>query len=207
MSNLEIGYFGFSDGGCINNGKKNAKASFCSVVIDGKQKYIIDGLVKPNKYILDETKIIFDENNQLVSIGDDISTLLLTDHIKIQPSNNRGELLGLINCFFQLLSIGLSEDMSNNFIEIYTDSLICINTFNIWLPNRQKNNTTHKLKNLDLITIGDFLFTQLKQKYKSVKLVHINSHQPCPSKDKGTKALFIWLGNNLADKHCSECLL
>jgi len=204
---MEIGYFGFSDGGCINNGKNNAKASFCSIIIDGKQKHIIDGLVKPNKYNINDSNFKYDEDNKLISIGDTLNDLLLIDdNIKIVPSNNRGELLGLINCFSQLLFMGLNEDMSNNFIEIYTDSLLCINTFNIWLPNRQKKNTINKLKNLDLLTIGDFLFTQLKQKYKSVKLLHVNSHQPRPAQNKGTKALFIWLGNNLADQHCSECL-
>ena len=210
MTNSEIGYFGFTDGGCINNGKKNAKASFCSIAVDGINKYIITELVQPNKYYLDETNITFNENGLIVDMAKisytEASYIKIDNTIKINPSSNRGELLGLIHCFAQLVCMGLNKDMSNNYIEVYTDSLLCVNTLNIWLLTRQKNNTTHKMKNIDLITIADMFFKQLKHMYKSVKLLHTKSHQPRPDASKGTKALFIWLGNKYADDYCSSVL-
>jgi ribonuclease HI len=210
MASSEIGYFGFTDGGCINNGKKNAKASFCSIAVDGINKYIITELVQPNKYYLDETNITFNENGLIVDMAKisytEASYIKIDNTIKINPSSNRGELLGLIHCFAQLVCMGLNKDMSNNYIEVYTDSLLCVNTLNIWLLTRQKNNTTHKMKNIDLITIADMFFKQLKHMYKSVKLLHTKSHQPRPDISKGTKALFIWLGNKHADDYCSSVL-
>lgn len=222
MTSLEIGYFGFTDGGCINNGKKNARASFCSIAIDGTNKYIISGLVQPNQYYLDETKITFNEDGLIIDIKDisyteasyikidntiNINSIIKIDNnIKINPSSNRGELLGLVHCFAQLICMGLNKDMSNNYVEVFTDSLLCVNTFNKWLLTRQKNNTTHKMKNIDLISIADIFFKQLKLMYKSVKLLHTKSHQPRPDPSKGTKELFIWLGNKAADDNCSLVL-
>ena len=210
MTSSEIGYFGFTDGGCVNNGKKNAKASFCSIAIDGINKYIINGLVQPNKYYLDETGIAFNESGLIIEIKDisytENSYIKIDNTIKINPSSNRGELLGLVHCFAQLVCMGLNKDMSNNYIEIFTDSLLCVNTFNKWLLTRQKNNTTHKMKNIDLITIADIFFKQLKLMYKSVKLLHVKSHQPKPDPNRGTKDLFIWLGNKHADDQCSLIL-
>lgn len=206
MTSSEIEYFGFTDGGCINNGKKNAKASFCSIAIDGINKYIISGLVEPNNYYLDETEIIFDKNGKIIDMPSSTTYIKTDNTIIINPSSNRGELLGLVHCFAQLLFMGLNKDMSNNSIEVFTDSLLCVNTFNKWLLTRQKNNTTHKMKNIDLITIADIFFKQLKLIYKSVKLLHTKSHQPKPEPNKGTKALFIWLGNKTADEHCGQIL-
>lgn len=186
-----VEYFCFSDGGCINNGKKNAKASFCSVFIDGKEKKIVNDIVKPYKYYLNDD---FEFN------------LLVDESVKILPSNNRGELLGIIYSLLQLLNRGLCEDVNNNTVEIYTDSLICVNTFNTWLPNRRKNNTAHELKNYDLIIIAEYLFDKINKMYKSVNIIHVKSHQPKPHESEGTRKLFIWYGNQLADQHCSILL-
>jgi ribonuclease HI len=201
-----VEYFCFSDGGCINNGKKTAKASFCSVFIDGKEKIIIKDIVKPYKYYLNDAKIIFD-NNCIVSIGVDIGEILLIDEtLSITPSNNRGELLGIIYSLLQLLNRGLNESVIDNTVEIYTDSLICLKTFNEWLPTRRKNNTAHELKNFDLLIIAEYLLDEIKKIYKSVNIVHVKSHQPRPHESEGTRKLFIWLGNQVADKHCSILL-
>lgn len=206
-------YFGFSDGGCINNGKKNAKAAYCGIATDGNEKYIMRGLVEPYKYFLDIEQIQFSDTDTNIDTHTDTITainlenLLSVDNtMPIPPSNNRGELLGLIYCFAQLLNIGLKDDVSKKLIEIYSDSLICIKTFNIWLPNRKKNGTENELKNLDLIIIADYLYSCIKKMYKSVKLIHVKSHQTRPHESKGTKSLFIWLGNNFVDKQCSEIL-
>jgi hypothetical protein len=121
MTSSEIGYFGFTDGGCINNGKKNAKASFCSIAVDGTNKYIISGLVQPNQYYLDETKITFNEDGKIINMAEMSYTenpyIKIDNTIKINPSSNRGELLGLVHCFIQLVCMGLNSNMSNNYVE------------------------------------------------------------------------------------------
>ena len=204
-----VEYFCFSDGGCINNGKKKAKASFCSVFIDGKDKIIIKGIVKPYKYYLNDENIIFDNDN-IVSINiniDDMSSIISIDEtVSIAPSNNRGELLGIIYSLLQLLNRGLNEKVDYNTVEIYTDSLICLKTFNEWLPKRRKNNTVHELKNFDLLIIAEYLLDEVKKIYLAVNIIHVKSHQPRPHENEGTRKLFIWLGNQFADKHCSLLL-
>jgi len=192
-------FFGFSDGGCINNGKKNARASYCSVVIDGKKRQIIRGKVKSFKYYLND-EILDIENNKYI----DLENLLLTDtRTKITPTNNRGELLGIIYCFAILLNRTINEDVSDIIVDVYSDSLISVKTFNIWLPNRMKKGTSHEMKNFDLLIIADYLFDEIKKKYKLVNLKHIKSHQVRPCESEGTRALFLWLGNQIADKHCT----
>lgn len=203
-----VEYFCFSDGGCINNGKKHAKASFCSVFIDGSEKNIISGLVKPYKYYLNDSNITFGEDGQVISINMDAGDNLLSidDSVLIMPSNNRGELLGIIYSLLQLLKRGLDRDVCENTVELITDSLLCVNTFNDWLPNRRKNGTAHELKNYDLLIIGEFLLDEIKKIYKSVNIIHVNSHQPRPLVHEGTRKLFIWMGNQVADRHCSILL-
>ena len=177
--------FAFSDGGCSNNGKKNAVASFAAVIIDGKTKKIIRGKVKPYEY----------------NLTSDLTTSdLTTNTVSVLVSNNRGELLGLIYCFKYLLEYDPGE------IEIISDSLISIKTLTKWLPDRRKKNTAHELKNFDLVSIAETLFILLQKKHKSVIITHINSHQIAPL-DSSSKEYFKWKGNQLADKQCELALL
>jgi ribonuclease HI len=206
-------YYAFSDGGCINNGKKNAIASYCAILIDGKTKHIKKGLVMPNKYILnlpiDDTSVSIEDTS--VSIEDtsvsieDTSIISIDETIKITPSNNRGELLGIIYCFIQLYLKTLDANFIPTKVELYSDSLICIKTFNIWLPSRKKKNTAHELKNFDLIQIADILLSKIKIKYTKIAILHVKSHQKKPISG-GNKTLFIWLGNQLADTECGKLL-
>ena len=192
-------YYAFSDGGCINNGKKNAIASYCAILIDGKTKNIKKGLVMPNKYILN---LPIEGTSDSI---DDTAILSIDDTIKIAPSNNRGELLGIIYCFIQLYLKTLDDNFIPTKVELYSDSLICIKTFNIWLPSRKKKNTAHELKNFDLIQIADILLTEIKIKYTEIAILHVKSHQKKPISG-GNKTLFIWLGNQLADTECGALL-
>ena len=196
--------FAFSDGGCKNNGKKNAIASFASIIIDDKSKKIIRGKVQPYEYKLIENKIEINEN------------------LSILPSNNRGELLGLIYCFLHLLEYQLwtaqkidCQDKLLNLvvepileIEIISDSLISIKTLTKWLPDRRKKNTAHELKNFDLVSIAEILFQKLQEKCKNVKIIHVNSHQsePNSSDPDFDKKHLLWKGNQAVDKHCGIAL-
>ena len=199
-------YYAFSDGGCINNGKKNAIASYCAILIDGKTKNIKKGLVMPNKYILNLPIEGTSDSIEDTSVSiEDTSILSIDDTIKIAPSNNRGELLGIIYCFIQLYLKTLDANFIPTKVELYSDSLICIKTFNIWLPSRKKKNTAHELKNFDLIQIADILLTEIKIKYTAITILHVKSHQKKPISG-GNKTLFIWLGNQLADTECGALL-
>ena len=199
-----MAYYSFSDGGCTNNGKKNAIASYCAILIDGKTKYIQKGLVKPNKYILILPEVGSHEVGSHAPANFD-SIISIDESIKIIPSNNRGELLGIIYCLMQLYLKSTNTDFIPTTVELYSDSLICIKTLNIWLPFRKKKNTEHELKNFDLIQIADFLLTKIKIKYILITILHVKSHQKKPTTG-GNKSLFIWLGNQLADTECGSLL-
>ena len=309
--------FAFTDGGCSNNGKRNAVASFASVIIDGKSKKIIRGRVFPTEYMLSQccssnigACIIGGNKGGEIISGNKGGEIKNTDK-QIQPSNNRGELLGIIHCLNYLVnniknsdtlynehaneqqqsdalsknsntlsknsntlsknsntlsknsdalsknsdalsknsdtlsknsdtlsknSDALSknkDDLSKNSdtlsknsdslsknsdalcnghanghangyeqqdVDIISDSLISIKTFNLWLPERRKKNTAHELKNFDLISIAETLLNQCKEKY-TINFIHVNSHQKEPVVIN-TKEHFFWKGNQLADEHC-----
>ena len=201
-----VEYFCFTDGGCVNNGKKNAKGSFSSIFIDGVERRIIRGMVYPYKYYLNDENFTFDESGRLNSALLPTSILLTDTNVRIAPSNNRGELLGIIYSFVQLLNSANTVDVSNNTVEVYSDSEISVKTFNIWLPDRRKKNTAHQMKNLDLLIIAEYLLDELNKKYKLVKLIHTYSHQDRPLESEGKRKLFVWLGNQFADRQCTILL-
>jgi pentapeptide MXKDX repeat protein len=229
-------FYSFSDGGCSNNGKKNAIASYCSMLIDGKTRQIIKGLVLPHKYNINfDNFLLIEDNNTLYPF------ISIDKSMHISPSNNRGELLGIIYCLAQLYIISTKDTITKDtitkdtitkdtiiedtitkdtitkdtiikdtitkdtIIELYSDSLICVNTLNIWLPNRRLANTAHEMKNYDLICIAEQLLSKISTKYKSIKLIHTKSHQKKPS-GENKKKLFIWMGNEFVDKECSSLL-
>jgi ribonuclease HI len=167
----------FTDGGCVGNGRKHARAAYA--VYNGT--YIIRGHVMPNVYKY---------------VGDKLVT---TDEY-IQPSNNRGEILAIIMCFIDLLeNIGNERNVS-----IYSDSYITIKTITSWYENRVKKNTLHELKNLDLLNILMYLYSNVTKVY-SVRLVHVRGHQKITN-NSSKKEIEIINGNNLADSHCTEML-
>ena len=61
-------------------------------------------------------------------------------------------------------------------MDIISDSLISIKTFNLWLPARRKKNTAHELKKYDLILIAESLLEKYKDKF-IINFIHVNSHQ------------------------------
>lgn len=137
----------FTDGGCINNGKKNARASYAVFMNNS----IIRGHVMPFEYIYE-------------------SNILSCNSTPINPSNNRGELLSLIRAFIEILSNPESD------FTVFSDSQICVKTINEWYPNRLKKGTIHEFKNLDLIKIMMKLFYSIKEN-KTIKIIHTRGHQ------------------------------
>ena len=175
--------FAFTDGGCSKNGKKNAVASF-SALIEG---VTVRGIVKPFEY-----KFV-DEKN--------LEKGICIQNVKVQPSNNRGELLGLVYGFLSLLIEGACGE-----INVWTDSKICVNTLLTWLPNRLKKGTEKELKNFDLIMIAWKLLNALRNQAIIVNIHHINSHTKEPPLSAPKSEKFIWRGNFLADKNASLAL-
>lgn len=170
----------FSDGACIHNGKPNAVASFSAVVIGAQFALTaIYGKVPSVKYT---------------------DAMKLT-HEPIMPSNNRGEVLGIIYVFLTLL-----HGRAAGHVEIWSDSLITVNTLNKWLPARIQKNTAHELKNYDLLMIAWKLLLELRAKTTSVTIGHTRSHEPAPHKNSSIKEQIIWKGNHTADKYASRAL-
>ena len=199
-------YYIFTDGGCSNNGKKNAVASFSCIIIDGKTRKIIRGKVLPNEFFLENGTIVTENGNGAI-VSEITKIIEIKSNEKyVQPSNNRGELLGIIQALKYLTNL---QPNATNVI-IVSDSLLCIKTFNEWLPARRKKNTAHELKNFDLISIGEILLEECKKLNFNIKFVHINSHLSEPVNSNLNNNLkeynekhFLWKGNKLADEHCS----
>lgn len=161
----------FTDGGCTKNGKVNARAAYAMLI----HEQIYTGYVLPYKYLLDDNNVLrFDKS------------------VSIAPSNNRGELLGII--------MGMLMMKQGEYI-LYTDSMISVKTINEWYIKREKNNTLHEFKNIDLLTIMMKLYRQ----HSNITCVHIRGHTKCLS--SFTKAeKNIWYGNYLVDKYVNLLL-
>lgn len=170
----------FTDGGCIKNGKKNAKASYAVYM----NNTIIRGHVMPYEYVYDGK--------------------LICNTTEVTPSNNRGELLALIHAFIEILKeCKNSIDKSNDYV-VYSDSQICVKTINEWYPNRLKKGAIHEFKNLDLIKILMDLFNHIKS-ICNIKVEHTRSHQKIHT-DTTLEQKKIIGGNNIVDKYASELL-
>lgn len=111
---------------------------------------------------------------------------------KYAPSNQRGELMGIIT--------GLEYICENcNFVDciVVTDSAYCKGIIESWLEKWKLNNELEEKKNTDLILRLDSVLQRI---VGGVVVKHINSHQPEPSK---TSAEYrYWLGNKTADELC-----
>ena len=125
-------------------------------------------------------------------------------------TNNQCELMGMDYAFKLIVRYYRELSIAHKQIKIVSDSEYSIKTCSVWLPAWKKNNwKTAKgedVKNKDIIESIDGNMMRIKiinsklegdNKIK-VKLIHINSHQPCP--DINDKVAFnIWFGNYIAD--------
>jgi len=125
-------------------------------------------------------------------------------------TNNQCELMGMDYVFKLIVRYYRELSIAHKQIKIVSDSEYSIKSCSVWLPAWKKNNwKTAKgedVKNKDIIESIDGNMMRIKiinsklegdNKIK-VKLIHINSHQPCPDiNDK--EAFNIWFGNYIAD--------
>jgi uracil-DNA glycosylase len=181
--------FAFTDGSCPLNGRPGARASFAALVTGGQfgAAAIVRGEVRPTEYAF-------------VDEGDPERGLRAT-RAPATPSNNRGELLGIVYAFLALL-----RGRAVGRVEVISDSEISVNTLLDWLPARLKKGTERELKNYDLVMIAWRLLGLLRAQAAEVVLTHTRSHQKAPPASAPSRERFIHRGNAMADEHAALAL-
>ncbi|MCK4968202.1 MAG: uracil-DNA glycosylase [Candidatus Aenigmarchaeota archaeon] len=158
----------FTDGSARANGKANAIASYAYYIPELMQEH--GGIVKK----------------------------ILCKGKPVLPSNQRGELMGIIKGLKYLLLISFAGSC-----QIVSDSMYCINIINTWLTKWKKENTLSEKKNLDLIETLDKYIIMFPG---CLTTKHVKSHITKPLMDDSTNkaefdsAMAFWLGNDKVDK-------
>ena len=205
--------FAFTDGACSKNGKPGARASYASIVTTGKD------LLKNRSNCIMSSGLVADQPYRLVDAGAPERGVAACEEETIAASNNRGELLGIISALTVILGqIDMSAPAAptapaapaalatpTSLYEIVSDSRISIMTLVEWLPKRRATNTTHKLKNMDLLTIAEAMLARARE-FVRVEFVHVNSHRPAPAADASAREHVLWLGNMLTDSLATSAL-
>jgi uracil-DNA glycosylase len=173
----------FTDGSASQNGKPGARAGFAAVITGGQfGETIIRGEVIPRTYQWAEDS----------GLGPGYPA---PTEQPAPPSNNRGEFMGMIYCLLALI-----KGCAIGNVEIISDSELVINTLLEWFPNRKKQRTEKKLKNLDLVLIAWDLYEKLRKQAYSVTLTHVYSHTKL-SPSATPREILAHSGNAIADKN------
>lgn len=175
--NISDTVYAFSDGAAIKNGKPGARASYAAVLTG----YLfsatkIYGEVKHHEYIDVDT----------VNAG-----------VSIAPTNNRGELLGIINCLYACLICHIVGS-----IIIISDSNIYVKLLSSGYKKHVDNGTEGSLKNNDLLSIAWKIMGEIKGK---VIIKFHPSHGTSPLDGSATSKLY-FEGNKEADRLASLAL-
>ena len=177
----------FSDGSCPLNGKEGARAGFAAVLVGGQfGRTTVWGEVRPAEYALADPK------------RPELGVKVAPGGAAVAPSNNRGELMGIIYCF-----LGLLRGRALGRVEVVSDSEITVKTLTEWLPARLLKGTESELKNYDLVSIAWALLNALRAQAAAVVLTHTRSHQPRPPASAPPRDRFLWEGNDTADRHAA----
>ena len=179
----------FTDGACTLNGRPGARASFAALVTGGQfgAGAVVRGGVAPAEYaFVDEA---------------DPGRGVCATATPAPPSNNRGELLGIVYALLTLL-----RGRAIGAVELVSDSNISVKTLSEWLPARLAKGTAHELKNFDLVMIAWRLLGALRAQAASVVLTHTRSHQPLPPPWALRRDHEIHFGNKMADAHATTAL-
>lgn len=166
----------WTDGACSGNGKSSAVAGFGSLILGGYMgKTVVSGKVRGCKYILnDDHTIGYDEKSPET------------------PTNNRGELLGILYGLWVL-----DRSYISGSIEIIVDSEYALNTLEDYYPKRLGKGTQSELVNLDLLEICYKLVKKIRQ-HSKVIFTHTRSHKSLPT-DADDRAKCIHAGNETVD--------
>ena len=176
----------FTDGAASKNGQVGATAGYSAVLVGGPfgdslaACTVLFGPVAPRGYALADPL-------------DPARGCCLTE-APVPPSNNRGELLGVVYGLLGLLAAGARR------AELFSDSQITVRTLNEWLPARKRRRTEGQLANYDLVSIADRALGALRAAGAEVALTHVRGHQRDPG-PSDPRARSLWAGNGLADRH------
>ena len=184
----------FTDGSCSGNGSATARAGYSAVSLTyqpGSQfttrepTYEYSGPVAPHAY-----KWVDAENMRAGFVPDETSAAIV-------GTNNRGELLGLINAFLLIMQEDIPE---TTIIEIVSDcgiySRLLMETF-----AKKSKKEISELKNPDLVLPAVRLFRDLQSRYDIV-ITHCRGHKKAPA--KVGRAWNIWNGNDVADFYAKK---
>lgn len=179
----------FSDGGCINNGRKNAKG--------GYSIFFTDDHDSPYYKFNFTKKIESDDTNSTSTV-----------------TNNQAELRA-IRKIFKVISDDIksgSNLFNNKEIVICTDSMYSINCVTKWIKTWSKNGWVNSkgeiVKNKELIQdIVDLEKKIIKVTNQTTLITfrHIASHQP-EVQDKNSLEWVLWYGNKKVDENITKII-
>lgn len=183
----------FTDGACTANGRAGkAAAGYSAVAVGGPYAgCTLYGRVEPRRYL---AAAAAGAPAGFAPEG--------AGGAHVEPSNNRGELLGICAALLLLL-VGRACGEA----EIVSDSEYAINTITQWYPARLAKGTAHELKNPDLLALADTLLRRIKAQpppQPTLKFTHVRSHQAAPGADAGARERLVHAGNEKADKYAGE---
>lgn len=188
-----LGYtFAFTDGSCLRNGKPDAEASYAAYILTGPLKGVeVGGRVEPLEYAF-------------VDPADPLRGFVPVPGKAAIPTNNRGEYLAWCWILLLLLRGGVRGR-----IQVVSDCSLFIKTMEVWLPARRRSKKAKpaaRLKNYDLVCIGEALLEALRAAALGVALTHVYSHQKPPPPEAGAQARVFWYGNDRVDRAAAEVL-
>jgi ribonuclease HI len=122
----------------------------------------------------------------------------LIEKENFKVTNQVAELTAVVMALHKLSESTIIKDKK---INIYTDSMYIVNSFNIWMKNWIKNDwkksNNKPVDNLKLMKKVYYLGNNL-----NINFIHIRAHKNPPPKD--TPEYYFWYGNNQADKLAVE---
>ena len=192
---LETATLAATDGGCDDNGKKGAKASFGVLVDSGPLAGLrMFGPVQPFTYEW------VNPSNPLVGFRPTTRPTA--------PTNNRGEMLAMAYCLLAICRAGLTAP-----VIIVCDSDLTIKTLDEWVHTWKVKGIVRQKKNPDLVSIADTLMGIARSRTQ-IKLQHQNSHRKSPPRvtsPPGTPqrqaeemALMFWDMNDRVDELATQ---
>jgi ribonuclease HI len=174
----------YTDGACQGNGKKSAKASYAAYFPD--EKKVLYGCVPGTGFIWKNTDVV-------------------STTVAVTPTNNRGELLGLIFALKYFLASGAAK------LHVVSDSQYAILSLQK-IKSRIEDKKFMKKPNPDLLTTLHNILMDIAKKVGGDWNGVISTQHQAAHLGKGEKANLTeddaknCKGNETADKYCAEAI-
>ena len=163
--------FIFTDGGCINNGRKNAKAAFSI--------YFTEDHNSPF-YKFNTTELINDPSNNKAELSGIRKVFQTCFKNKDLFKDNFKE---IFICTDSMYSIKCIDTWSKN-----------------WVKNNWKNAKGEPVKNKEIIMDILNYKKDIEKENIEINFKHIFSHTKCPQ-EQDSLQYFLWKGNDIVDKN------